>query len=376
MRITIISGFLGSGKTTLLRRVVRETRANRMAVIVNDMSELEVDGDLVRDPELLNEAKGNFASICSGSIHADQRTSFGAVLDEWNGRTDIDHVVIETSGSTHPRPLLEEIQARPSYRVGAFVVMVDAKSMADDFMLGRDIVQASESPGAETPAHLMLDQLRIGTHILVSKADRVTQVQLHRIAEHLTRIQPAAEMLAVNYGRIAPEKLMTGGDFDLQAALASLSDSADQDIGSVVISDARPLHPERLWHLFRHQIGAGIHRSKGYLWMPSRDRDVLLWNQAGGLIEMELTAYWKAALITNPDGKLIPEEIDRLHEMLQGTHPIFGDRACELTVIGTQRDRATFVPELMKCFCTETEVSAWQRGERFTDPWPKTLRQV
>jgi hypothetical protein len=87
-------------------------------------------------------------------------------------------------------------------------------------------------------------------------------------------------------------------------------------------------------------------------------------------------AYWKAALVTNPDGKLVPEEIAALRDMLQGTHPDFGDRACELTVIGTERDRAFFVRDLQTCFCTDDEVASWQRGEPFDDPWPKTLLRV
>lgn len=376
IRVTIITGFLGSGKTTLLRGLVHETKAERLAVIINDMSDLEVDADLVRDPELLNEERGNFASICSGSIHDGQRSAFAAQLDAWKHRIDIDHLVIETSGSTAPATLVHEILQRPEYRLSSFVVMVDAKAMADDFMLGRHLGEAASATASNTPAHLMVEQLRLATHVLVSKSDRITTAQLQRIAANLTKIQPKAELLAVNYGKISPSRILGTDRFDVAQVGTLPNSTSAQDIGSTVINDPRPLHPRRLWTLYREQLGTGIHRSKGFIWMPSRDREVLLWNQAGGMIEMELTAYWKAALVTNPDGKLVREEIKMLEQMLEGTHPVFGDRACELTIIGTKHDRDVFVPAMMNCFSTEDEIAAWRRGESFDDPWPKNLRQV
>lgn len=376
IRVTIITGFLGAGKTTLLRRLVRETQAEGLAVIINDMSDLEVDGDLVRDPDLLNETKGNFASICAGSIHDGQRTAFAAQLDAWKQRADIDHLVIETSGSTAPATLVHDILQRPEYRLSSFVVMVDAKAMADDFMLGRHLCEAASATESNTPAHLMVEQLRLATHVLVSKADRITSVQLQRIAANLNSIQSSAELLAVNYGKIAPSRILGTDRFSVAHAGAAAGLSSTQDIGSTVISDPRPLHPRRLWTLIREQLGEGIHRSKGFIWMPSRDRDVLLWNQTGGVIEMELTAYWKAALVTNPDGNLVAEEIEMLKQMLGNSDPVFGDRACELTIIGTSRDRAVFVPAFMNCFCTEGEIEAWKRGEPFDDPWPKSLVKI
>lgn len=378
MNVTIISGFLGSGKTTLLRRLIREVKDTRLGVIVNDMSELEVDGDLVRDPEGLNEQQGNFASIHSGSISGSQRAAFGEALDAWRGRTDLDQIVIETSGSTHPWPLIEEIGARPEFTLDTFVTLIDAKAFLEDYGGGRLLREA-----ASPQAPLMSAQIQLANVILLTKTEKVIPQAIELMAQHLTALNPTATLYSVNYGRIKPQLLLGTGSFDLSKAqeLAAewqhedVGDAASYDLGSTVISDPRPLHPRRLWTLFRERLGAGIHRSKGFIWMPSRDRDVLLWNQAAGSIEMELTAYWKAALVTNPDGKLVPEEIAMLRDMLQGTHPVFGDRACELTVIGTERDRAIFVADLQACFCTEEEIASWQRGESFDDPWPKTLRQ-
>ena len=377
MRVTLISGFLGSGKTTLLRRLVHEAADQRLGVIVNDMSELEVDGDLVRDPELYNEQRGNFVSLTAGSISGSQRAAFTAVLDVWQHRKDLDHIVIETSGSTQPWALIEDIAQRPALILDTFATLVDAKAFAEDFACGKLVREALAEAGGSTPAHLMAAQLQLASVVLVSKTDRVTKSQLDLIAQHLVAINATAPLLAVSYGKIAPQHLLGTAGFDLSRALELLQTQApagECDIGSTVISDPRPLHPRRLWTLFRERLGLGIYRSKGFLWFPSRDRDVLLWNQAAASVELELSALWKAGLIHNPDGKLVREEIATLKEMLQGGHPIFGDRGCDLTVIGTAKDRAVFVRELHDCFCTADEITAWQQGVAFDDPWPKTLR--
>lgn len=379
MQLVVISGFLGSGKTTLMRRLLRTCRDWRLGVIVNDMSDLEVDGDLIRDADWLNEARGNFASIQAGSISGAQRPAFAAVLDAWQERDDLDHIVIETSGSTHPWPVVEEISQRPGLKLDTFVTLIDAKAFMEDLGGGRLLREPSHPQ-----ALLMLAQVQLAGVILLTKTEHLPPPSLQFIATHLSALNPQASLYAVNYGRIAPEKLLGTGSFDVAKARqiasqwpASAKNGAQEDeLGSTVIDDPRPLHPRRLWTLFRERLGTGIHRSKGFIWLASRDRDVLLWNQAAGSLGMELTAYWKAALVSNPDGKLVPEEIARLQEQLQGAHPVFGDRRCELTIIGPERDRDVFVPELRECFCTDHEIAHWRSGGTFDDPWPKTLRQV
>lgn len=379
MRVTIFSGFLGAGKTTLLRRLVRETSGRRLGVIVNDMSELEVDGDLVRTPDSLNEELGNFASIHSGSISGDQRSAFAAVLEEWRTREDLDHVIVETSGSTHPWPLIEEITSRKEYVLDAFVTLIDARAFVEDFDGGGGLLTSSQPH-----AGLMLAQLQLADVALLTKTEKLSAETIQRVAAMLNVINAEAALYAVSYGKIKPELLLNCGRFSLKRAKnlsvewrgVELGEAATYDIGSTVVSDVRPLHPMRLWKLFRERLGAGIHRSKGFIWLSSRDRDVLVWQQAAGSVELELTAYWKAALVKNPDGNLTPNEVESLSAMLESGHSIFGDRACEVTIIGAESDRAVFVPEFINCFCTEEEIQHWLNGGRFDDPWPKTLRMI
>ena len=380
MKITIITGFLGAGKTTLLRRLLHSAPGLRLGVIVNDVSDLEVDGDLVREPGAVHETLGNFASITDGSISGSRLPELMTVLNAWKARTDLDHVIIETSGSTHPWPLIEAIVSCSGCVLQSFVTLIDARAFSADWDGGRLLNDDSAQPHAP----LMLAQIALADVILFSKAETLPPTKMADLAHQVVRINAHADLYAVNYGKIQPAVLLGKQRFDHARAQtlakrwqeSAVGEPGQYDLGSTVVADARPLHPRRLWTLIHDRLGLGVHRSKGFLWLPSRDRDVLLWNQAAGSVELELTAYWKAALVNNPDGRLVSGEIEQLKTMLQGAHPAFGDRACELTVIGQEADRAVFVRELQACFCTPDEVAAWQRGESFDDPWPRTLRRL
>ncbi len=378
--VTVLSGFLGSGKTTLLRRLLRSTGPSlRLGIIVNDMSELEVDGDLLRQAGSFSEALGNFASIQAGSISAGQRPAFAKLLDAWQDRNDLDHLIIETSGSTHPWPLVQEISRRPGFKLDTFVTLIDARALLEDFGAGRLI-----RDNAHPQASLMAAQIQMAGVILLTKTEPLTPPSLQLTASHLRALNPQAVLYSVTYGGISAAKVLGTGGFDLERARALAASwpqaAPDEDtttrLGSAVIQDPRPLHPRRLWDLFRHRLGTGIHRSKGFIWLASRDREVLLWNQAAGSLGLELTAYWKAALVSNPDGRLLPEEVALLRQQLQGCHPWFGDRRCELTVIAPEADLAVFVPELRQCFCTDDEIARWREGAAFDDPWPTSLLRL
>ncbi|MFM7605982.1 MAG: CobW family GTP-binding protein [Prosthecobacter sp.] len=387
MRVTILCGFLGSGKTTLLRRMLREAPAQRrLGVLVNDVSDLEVDGDLVREAERLSEAEGTLVSLYAGSISGSRREAFREALARFAAREDVEHLIIETSGSTHPWPLIEDVLKHASLELHGFITLLDARALVADHGGGADLLRRlvqNEANGLRSAENLLVEQLQFASTIVLTKAERVPAADLVIVRKTLEILHPEARVLTASYGKAEVDWLDVGG-FDLERAQklslglpdTDLGESEAYDIGHTVVRDERPLHPRRFWTCFREHLGLGIHRSKGFIWLASRPREVLLWNQTGGSIEMELMAYWKAELVKNPDGKLLPQEIAKLREWLQGTHPVFGDRLNELTLIGTEHDRAIFLRHLQTCFCTDDEIRHWQAGGTFEDPWPKNLRQV
>lgn len=389
--ITILCGFLGSGKTTLLRRLLKDAGDLRLGVIVNDLAELEVDGDLVRAGQRVSEEKGNFISLYSGSISGTQRDAFAQALDVWQARADLDHVIIETSGSTHPWPLVEEIsRGSSSYKLDGLVTLIDARAFIGDYGEGRLLFERiirNEEQGVRSAENLLVEQIQFASTLVITKMDRTKEDGLPFVLKCLEILNPHAEVHTASYGHLPVQRLVGTGRFSLDrarllgrawrdSATAEPGSSAAYDIGSTLLCDPRPFHPQRLWRLFHERLGLGIHRIKGFLWMASRDEQVLLLNQAAGGIDLELLAYWKAALAKDPLGKLLPEEIETLREQLADTHPVFGDRMNELTIIGSLRDRERFVPELQACLCTADEIARWQSGGTFPDLWPKELRKV
>ena len=132
-------------------------------------------------------------------------------------------------------------------------------------------------------------------------------------------------------------------------------------------------HPQRLYNVYTEALGIGIYRSKGFFWLPTRDNLMLLWNQTGGSVGLEIVNYWKISALEDDSLNLSDWEKEAMRAKLTQAHPDFGDRRCQLTVIGDELELDKFVEALQICFCTEDEIAAWLAGEDFADPWPKTV---
>ena len=389
--VTILAGFLGSGKTTLLKQLLRTNQQRsdrkRLACLVNDMSKLEVDGELVRMGHAVSEKDDSLVSLFEGSMSEEQLLKVPEAIDQLL-RSHPDHILVETSGSSHPWPLLTIISRHPKTAVRHFVALVDATALHHDYdngeaLLHRDNDQESEKLSVKD---LLVEQLLFADIVLLTKVDRI-QKDLFQLVNVIETLNPRCSILGTAYGKLEPDVLLEGADYPLDqaeqlahalnlSAPETTRKAADYDLGSDVIRDVRPFHPERLWTLFHTRLGAGIHRSKGFLWLASRPADVLLWNQAGGSFGLEWLGIWKAAALETTPSKLLPEEREYLQTFVAAGHPIFGDRSCELTVIGSERDRKIFSQELLACFCTDEEVNYWRNGGTFPDPWPKIHRRI
>ncbi len=376
-RVTLLTGFLGAGKTTTLKRLLGVlSAAEACGAIVNDLSGLEVDGELVRLGDRVSERDGNLASVCGGSISSERREEFVAALRAMRER-GLSHILVEASGASTPGPILEVIQNEDGFSLATVIALVDARALVQDFGGGPDLVRhlaAGESSGIEW---LLGAQLHAASVIALSKVDLVAEEDLELLLRSLRVINPSAGLTVCTFGGLDPSWALEAGPYLQRAAdwLGDVaSDPADFDIGNTVVRDARPFHPARLFAHYQTRLGLGIFRSKGFIWMASRPDDVLLWNQAGGTMGLELLGTWRAAAVE--DERLLDEEREALQAALDQAHPVFGDRGNEITIIGTRRDREIFCRELADCFCTSEEVEAWQDGAVFDDPWPKSVRAV
>ena len=388
--IVTLCGFLGSGKTTLLRRWRRDATLKDAPVIVHDLSEFGLDAELLSD----ENSKPSPGHLVGGVValhgrHAREQLhdSAGEALEEISALDPAPPLVLcESTGAARPWPLIKALTQDNRFFLRHFIVTVDALNLHRDFEDGKILTGASVSSqdlALRHVAEVLAEQIAFASVIILTKIDTVPKPNVEAQVQILQALQPQATIgLSAQAGILLPQLETTpapklsvlesrANEFGLTQQSATV-DSVD----AIVIRDPRPFHPERLYEACRNKMGTGLYRTKGFLWLASRPRDVLLWQQSGSQIALELTGLWRAELAHNRDGKLLPEEIEHLNAMLKTKHPLFGDRHNELTLIGLKADRESFASSLRDAFCTDDEIRAWQRGETFADPWPNSLRQV
>lgn len=373
MHVTLLTGFLGAGKTTFLKRLLREYGADRsFGVIVNDLSELEVDGELVRLGDGVSEKDGSLISLYSGSISEGRSGDFAAAVAAMRARGTA-HLLIETSGGTRPSTIIDQLLALKGVTLGAVATLVDARMLLHDYSGGPGLIRRLEGDPAFTDL-LLAEQIQSASFIVLTKLDMIPEDKLTPMFGTLQELNPWATLAACAYGNMDATVLLDAKPYR-RREITLAPESAREAIGAVVVRDARPLHPRRFYDLFQKRLGVGLFRSKGFIWFPSRDHQVLLWNQAGGAMGLEFLGIWRAHVLAT-DTRLLAEERELLRERMATSDARFGDRYCELTLIGLERDRTVFAKHLQDCFCTEEEVENWQAGEPFEDPWPKELANL
>ncbi|WP_009961442.1 CobW family GTP-binding protein [Verrucomicrobium spinosum] len=378
MQITLITGFLGAGKTTFLKRILREQGPSvRFGVIVNDLSELEVDGELIRLGHSVSEEDGTLISLYHGSISDTRRRDFGRALRQMQ-EAGVSHVLVETSGGSRPGEVIEELKSCGGAVLHAVACLVDARALVHDYDGGPGLLRIlleNEDTGRRTTENLLAEQLQSASFVIITKVDTMDEHSLPVLIRTMQILNPQAQLLASAYGKIDFRTLLHAPPYSLPASPSRLPTSEADEIGYTVIRDARPLHPQRFYDQYRLRLGTGLFRSKGFIWLASRPDQVLLWNQAGGALGLEFLAIWRAHILET-DRRLAPEEIAHLKAKLADAHPVYGDRLCEITLIGLKRDRDIFARGLDQCFCTEQEIAHWKRGGAFIDPWPRQLRKL
>lgn len=388
--VVILNGFLGSGKTTLFRSLLAQARRNEMSVcaIVNDMSELDVDGELIADTDMMEENNNLMESISScvlsstiGIQKLDE--SLNRLLENQNPEL----IIIETSGSCHPMPLVEYFQKNNQVELTGVFVLLDSLMLQHDYNFGEDLVplmQQNMKENKRDTVNLLVEQLLFCSHVFITKSDRIEKDNLPDIATYIQQINPVASVHSVVFGRLKIESLfelkpynydsVSGLIKELKPILKFEEDSdSPYDIETRVIKDDRPFHPKRLWDACHHYLDKRIYRSKGFFWLASRDKHSLLWQQAAGGISLELIGTWRAGVLEDENNGLSDLEITELEKLVSKETGRFGDRHCDLTVIGDKTQVDNFTDKLKSCFLTDEEINLWSEGYEFDDPWPKKI---
>lgn len=388
--VIILNGFLGSGKTTLFRNLLSQSKSKQLSVcaIVNDMSELDVDGELIAntaivegDNKILESISSHVLSSKIGLKKLDQ--SISKLLS--NSHPDL--IIIETSGGCHPMPLIRYFKNHQKVNLSAVLVLVDSLMLAHDYDYGRTLIpsmQQNMREGKRGTINLLVEQIMFCSHLILTKSDRINNNKLEDIVNHIKKINPFVSVNPIIFGKLSIESIFKIKEynydnvkilFDELQPILEVEENTDRpyNIETRVIKDDRPFHPERLWDVCHKYLDKRIYRSKGFFWLASRREHSLLWNQASGGINLELMGTWLAAIFENKNNGLLEEEMKLLKQRLANETGRFGDRCCDLTVIGDKDQVNQFTEKLKSCFLTENEIKRWKNGDKFKDPWPKKI---
>ncbi|AUN32677.1 zinc metallochaperone GTPase ZigA [Niveispirillum cyanobacteriorum] len=395
--VTVLSGFLGAGKTTLLNHVLNNREGRRVAVIVNDMSEVNIDADLIRaGGSDLSRTDEKLVEMSNGCICCTLRDDLLQEVRRLAAAGRFDYLLIESTGIAEPLPIAATFDFRDEdgqslsdvARLDTMVTVVDAVNLLRDYGSTDFLRDRGESLGEDdnrTLVDLLVDQIEFADVILLNKLDTATPEQADIARKIIRSLNPDADLIETAQSRVTLDRVLDTGRFDYEKAqehplwfkeLHGFKDhkpeTEEYGVSSFVYRARRPFHPEKL-HQFFQEEWPGVIRAKGHFWLATRPDWVGEVSQAGSLVRHEAMGFWWAAVPRNrwPDS-------DEYRQMIQQNwHPVYGDRRQELVFIGTGMDEAAIRRRLDSALvgdinAREMQVNAWKR---LPDPFPRWKRQ-
>ena len=393
--VTVLSGFLGAGKTTLLNHILNNREGRRVAVIVNDMSEVNIDASLVRDGGAqLSRTEEKLIEMSNGCICCTLREDLLKEVAELAGAGRFDYLVIESTGISEPLPVAETftfededgVSLARVARLDTLVTVVDAYNFLRDYSSSDLLAERGESLGEEdsrTVVDLLVEQIEFCDVLVVNKADLVTENDLARLISILRALNPRARIELAQFGKVALETVLDTGLFDFAAAseapgwLAEMRgehvpETLEYGIASFAYAARRPFHPQRFWDLI-HSEWEGVVRSKGYFWLASRPDFAGSWSQTGGACRHGAVGYWWDAV----PNEHWPDDPDYRANISAKSTGEWGDRRQELVFIGMEMDEAAIRAQLDACLLTDAEMAPGRAGwVSLADPFPIWLKDI
>jgi len=391
--VTVLSGFLGAGKTTLLNYVLHNKEDLKVAVIVNDMSEVNIDAELIKNENTLSRTEEKLVEMSNGCICCTLREDLMIEVERLAKENRFDYLLIESTGISEPVPVAQTFSfideengidlSRFSY-IDTMVTVVDAFNFFNDFgspetLTDRDL--SNIEGDYRTIVNLLTDQIEFANVIILNKTDLVTKDHLGLLKAAIQKLNPSAQIIESCFSKVNPHKILNTGLFNFEEAEQSagwieelnkaehIPETDEYGISSFVYTSKKPFDPVRFWDYIQHKFSNTIIRSKGMFWLSSRPEQALVWSQAGGSLKADSAGVWWDSM---PFDKRIQYEvfIDNQKEIESNWNKKFGDRKNEIVFIGQNMDIEMIKTELENCLSTEDELKHenWTKG--FEDEWP------
>ncbi len=394
--VTVLSGFLGAGKTTILSYILNNREGKKVAVIVNDMSEINIDSSTIQNEVTLNHSEEKLVEMSNGCICCTLREDLLEEVTKLAKDGRFDYLIIESTGISEPLPVAETftfadedgVSLSDVAKLDTMVTVVDAVNFLKDYDEAKYLQETGESLGEEderSVADLLIDQVEFADVILISKTDLAPQTDVNRLTAILKTLNTHAKIETISQGQVNIDSVLNTNLFNFEKAQKALGwlkemrgehvpETEEYGISSFNYTARRPFHPEKFYQFLHDMDKYGkLIRSKGYFWLASRPSFAGQWSQAGGIAHYGFAGmFWKAI----PKEDWPTDEVYLASIEAQWVEP-FGDMRQELVFIGQGLNQQKLTQGLDACLLSEDELL---RGKAhwitLNDPFPAWEEQA
>ena len=388
--VTVLSGFLGAGKTTVLSHILNNREGKKVAVIVNDMSEINIDAEMIKSEVSLSHKEEKLIEMSNGCICCTLREDLLLEVNKLAKEGKFDYLVIESTGISEPLPVAETFTFADEdgnslsevAKLDTMVTVVDAVNFLKDYDEAKYLQESGESLGKDderSVADLLIDQIEFADVLLISKTDLVKKSDIDRLIAILKTLNTNARILPISQGKIAVNEVLSTGLFNFERAQQApgwlkemqgehVPETEEYGISSFSYLARRPFDPERFFQFLHDTEKFGkLIRSKGYFWLCTRPAYVWEWNQAGGIAHYGFAGtFWKS--VPQKNWPTDEGSLDAINKNWEGP---FGDMRQELVFIGQKLDKESMTEALNDCLLSEEDVlKGKEHWVTLDDPFP------
>ncbi|ATU45093.1 hypothetical protein CS557_06205 [Acinetobacter junii] len=386
--VTVLSGFLGAGKTTLLNHILNNREGRKIAVIVNDMSEVNIDAALVREGGAeLSRTDEKLVEMSNGCICCTLREDLLIEVRRLAEDNRFDQLVIESTGISEPLPVAETftfedengVSLSEFARLDTMVTVVDAYNFLKDYSSLDSLTSRGESLGEDDERNvvdLLIDQIEFCDVIVLNKVDLINSEEKEKLFGILHSLNPRAKIEISEFGQVKLDKILNTNLFDFNEAAQApgwlkelrgehTPETEEYGISSFVYRARKPFHPQRFFD-FVNSEWQGVIRSKGFFWLASNPEFAGSWSQAGAMARHGVAGYWWAAV---PDEHW-PEDQNSRDAIERNWDDLTGDARQEIVLIGMDMDQDALTAQFDACLLTDDEMELGaNEWEQFDNPF-------